>query len=387
MKRKFAFLIALTFLITVPLVWADGPPNPPCLFWGYVYVGGAPAPDGLNITAAIGGTTVAWTQTGNGTYGWPVMGSSTDTNGFQVPGGSTGDSVTFYVQGVKNAQTGYYEIAGAKRLDLSVPEISGISGSRQNSTLTATLDQTVYAGDKVDVTGRLACANGTGIGSASLSVACMTLPGTTWNTVASPTTEANGFYITQWTPSVPTDESVNYLVKVSWIGSTDVEGAEANLAMALAPVEDVLVISVVSNSSVTDLVYNSTLRVLNFNVTGPDGTTGFTDVAMPKQLVANITGLTVYIDQENIGYTNTSNPTSWTLHLTYTHSAHNVTINLPAKQSSNSAMFLETPPGILTLVVAIGFAAAAGIYLARNRLRQPDPKPKQLPPKRGRQKR
>lgn len=119
----------MMLLIPMLMLSALAQPQPPCAFYGYVYVDGKPAQDGLTIVAVISGATLNWTtQTTSGTYGWPAKGSSLP-NGFLIPtddpdtpekdGGVTGDAVVFYVQGIKASQIGTFESSGAKRLDLT----------------------------------------------------------------------------------------------------------------------------------------------------------------------------------------------------------------------------------------------------------------------------
>jgi len=142
MKRKIVLLcivILLTFLSTHKAMTQF--PQPPCVFYGYVQVGGEPAQDGLNVTAIISGTTLKWTtETKNGTYGWPDKGSSNFTIPSDDPetpekdGGVTGNSIEFYVQGIKTNQTATFESGGAKRFDLSISETVDNQNGQSEST-------------------------------------------------------------------------------------------------------------------------------------------------------------------------------------------------------------------------------------------------------------
>src|SRR4030043_1816840 len=116
MKNKILLSSLITYLMfAFALTVLAAPPFPPCAFYGYAYVGGRPAQDGLTVEAAISGTTLTWaTETKNGTYGWPAKGSSLP-DGFWIPsddpntsekdGGVTGDTVIFYVDGQLTGQT------------------------------------------------------------------------------------------------------------------------------------------------------------------------------------------------------------------------------------------------------------------------------------------
>ena len=134
MKGNTILVCTVTLLIflSMPNVIAQGIPSPPCVFYGYVNVGGKPARDGLNVTAVISGTALKWTtMTTSGTYGWPVKGSSffeipsNDPSAAEKDGGETGDTIIFYVQGNKTTQTATFESSGAKQVDLSISNIPG----------------------------------------------------------------------------------------------------------------------------------------------------------------------------------------------------------------------------------------------------------------------
>lgn len=127
MERKTILVCIVTLLILLSMPKVMAQPQPPCVFYGYVYVGGKPAQDGLNVTAVIRGTTLKWTtETRSGTYGWPAKGSSS----FEIPsddpetpekdGGVTGNRIEFYVNGTKVDQTATFESGGAKQSDLSI---------------------------------------------------------------------------------------------------------------------------------------------------------------------------------------------------------------------------------------------------------------------------
>lgn len=120
--------LSLSFcLFVMPNVIAASPPNPPCVFYGNVTVGGNPAQDGLLVTAVINGATVNWTTVvKNGTFGWPVRGSSTfiiPSDNADTPekdGGVDGNTVGFYVNNTNTGRTANFESSGAIEVDLSI---------------------------------------------------------------------------------------------------------------------------------------------------------------------------------------------------------------------------------------------------------------------------
>lgn len=70
----------------------------------------------------------------------------------------------------------------------------------------------------------------------------------------------------------------------------------------------------------------------------------------------NISGLTIYLDQDPINYTTTSTNYFWLIHFTYNHSTHKVAIIL---NSPYPAQFIETPLGTTSVFSAIALAILA----------------------------
>jgi len=361
-------MIILLFSALILNVLA-APPLPPCVFYGYVYVGGRPARDGLTVTAVISGTALTWTtETKNGTYGWPAKGSSEfwipsdDPETSEKDGGVTGNTVEFFVGGIQlTGQTAAFDSGGAKRRDLSVAS----TASNQSSFTVAVDCLATYVGYKVKISGRLADAYGLGISGANL-LATYAIGGGSPKDIASFNTTADGNYYVEW---VPTSKSGNYSLKVAWEGNENFERTEASINLALAPLEEQYVFSVISNSTITEIAFNSTNKVLSFTLEGPSGTTGYTNVTIGKDLIAEATGLKIYLDGNKKDYTATSSDTAWLLHFTYQHSTHNVTVDL----SQSATPFLETPFGITTIVgivVAAVLAVTVVFYRKGYRLKK-----------------
>jgi len=118
--------------------------------------------------------------------------------------------------------------------------------------------------------------------------------------------------------------------------------------------------SVISNSTVSELAFNSTSRILSFIVSGPSGTIGSTNVTISKTLIEDINELKVYLDGNQINYTAISTDYHWLIHFTYQHSTHKVVIIL---DSPHAESFVETPLGTATTFSGIVIAILAAILL------------------------
>jgi parallel beta-helix repeat protein len=89
--------------------------------------------------------------------------------------------------------------------------------------------------------------------------------------------------------------------------------------------EETFTVSVESNSTVSNFAFNQPNKEISFYVTGPDGTIGFSNVTIPKQLLYG-EPWSVLIDGISVTPTIAENETYSILYFTYTHSTHKIQI-------------------------------------------------------------
>ncbi len=190
------------------------------------------------------------------------------------------------------------------------------------SSLTLSLNsQTAFLGFKVKLTGILTSDYGP-IANVLITLSFSVNGGETWNDITAVPTGTDGCYEAVWVPSA----TGTYLVKVSWKGEYPLSSAEQTRSLSVTLYNDQYVFSVVSNSTVSALSFDSTNQELSFTVSGESGTNGFVEVMIAKTLVPNIVNLKVYLDQTKLNYIATSENDSWFLYFTYSHSVHDVTV-------------------------------------------------------------
>ena len=119
--------------------------------------------------------------------------------------------------------------------------------------------------------------------------------------------------------------------------------------------------SVASNSTVSDLSFDSSGKLLSFTVSGPDGTSGVVEVAISKELMADTAGLQVFLDGVEVPYDVVSVDGSWLVSFRYDHSTHSVQINLGTNTTSHSL-------GIFSAVILCVLLLFSYIVLWRRRL-------------------
>jgi len=212
---------------------------------------------------------------------------------------------------------------------------------------------TSYVGFNVEINGNLTC-NDVGLSGTPILLSYSVTDGKTWDDLTLLKTASDGGYSAVWMPSV----TGNYLVKATWSGNVTYPEANTIVNLAVTPFQDQHVFSVASNSTVSQLAFNSTSRELTFTVAGPTGTAGYVNVYIAKTLVDDITDIKVYLDGHNQNYTATSLDGSWLLYFIYLHSTHKITINL----GYPSTPFIQTPLG-KTMIYAIPITAIIVIIL------------------------
>lgn len=122
----------------------------------------------------------------------------------------------------------------------------------------------------------------------------------------------------------------SYTVYLNITDSVGVIPISDNATVEVNPKEDNYVFLVSSNSTISGLAFNATGEVLSFGASGPTGTTGYAQITILKSIVIDPMSVAVLVDNNPAPYTITSIDDSWLLTLNYTHSTHQVQIDLSA---------------------------------------------------------
>jgi outer membrane protein assembly factor BamB len=190
---------------------------------------------------------------------------------------------------------------------------------------------TAYNSFHVTINGTLT-VNNTGSSSIPIQIAYSNNGGANWQNLTEVTTDPEGKFTAEWFPSA----SGNYIIKATFNGNLTHASANTMLNLAVLPYQPEsanVVFSVTSNSTITDLAFNSTSKQLTFSVNGAANTTGYTDIRIPKSLISDISTLTILVDNNQVTYTYVQETDSWLIRFSYHHSTHTVTINLETPQN------------------------------------------------------
>lgn len=210
---------------------------------------------------------------------------------------------------------------------------------------------------KVQIKGNLT-ANGTGIVNAPISICYSVNDGFSWHELTSTTTGTDGSFTVEWLPSA----TGNYVINATFAGDLTYSSTSTIVNLVVAPYTSEStkeVFSATSNSTVSNLAFNSTSGELSFSVSGERGTSGYVDVCIAKSLISDISTVKAYLDGKVINYEATQTDTAWILHFTYHHSTHTITINLDQKATEPATQTAQTIIAMAVTATAIAIAATA----------------------------
>jgi hypothetical protein len=83
-------------------------------------------------------------------------------------------------------------------------------------------------------------------------------------------------------------------------------------------------ITILSNSTITNFTYDPILKIIQYDATGTDGTTGLSSTAIPKEILNGT--IAILINETAIAYNQYENQTHNLLSFNYTHSTTHIKI-------------------------------------------------------------
>jgi len=122
-----------------------------------------------------------------------------------------------------------------------------------------------------------------------------------------------------------------------------------------------------SNSTITELFFNSTSSELSFTVSGESDTAGYVKVTIAKSLLSSVQNVKVYLDGKQLNVAITEDEDSWLLSFTYMHSTHKVMISLAT--NADDATFLGIAPWvwIASAIVIVALLTVGIAFMHRRR--------------------
>jgi hypothetical protein len=217
---------------------------------------------------------------------------------------------------------------------------------------------TSFSNFRVEISGSL-IYNGTALQGRPVLLSYSVDGGKSWNQLTLVSTDYNGGFLAVWLPAV----TGNYLLKAEWEGDAIYSETSTVVNFVMSPFDEQIVFSVMSNSTISALAFNSTSGELVFTISGQSGTTGYVNVYIPKSLISDASNLKVFVDENAIEFHAESLVDSWFVSFIYSHSTHEVTMKM---NSTPSTVVNENQPAqwlpygiIIVLIVIIAFLLTA----------------------------
>jgi fibronectin type 3 domain-containing protein len=253
----------------------------------------------------------------------------------------------------------YYQIKAINMLGSSVPSIE----IGPNSASTAILldletesSSSILAPMAVNGTVKTV-KGGMPIEGLSISLSYSVNNGQTWIDMPSVNTTSKGNFSSQW---IPTATGI-YMLRGTWAGNEVYQPSTSTKSLAISATSDKYVFTVQSNSTISDLSFNSDSKKLSFNVTGEQGTLGYSRIVISKDLVANGSEIKVLLDGNETSYQLSSTSSSWILYFEYHHSMHSIVASLNEGRSGSATNLNDSP---LPIVAMAGLAVVAVLLVA-----------------------
>jgi uncharacterized repeat protein (TIGR02543 family) len=196
--------------------------------------------------------------------------------------------------------------------------------------------------------------NGAGIPNAGVLLYVSVDGGNGWDVLSFVNTASDGSFSVTWKPSV----TGNYVLKASWAGNSEFSTTNNVVNFAVEQFEEQSVFSVMSNSTLSGLSFNSETKDLSFTTSGPSGTTGYVNVIIPKSLVADVSTIKVYFDDQSISYTSVSQSDAWVISFNYQQSSHQLRVGLDEPAATFSGL-----PFDLTMIIGVFLAVIVALVV------------------------
>jgi len=173
-------------------------------------------------------------------------------------------------------------------------------------------------------------------------------PSTRTTTVTTHATQTQTSSTLTMSTSTSTYQTGTTVTQTSTIVSTTIVPTTVSTVVISATTATIggLQMQVVSNSSVSGLLFDSSRGLLNFTVSGPEGSYGFFDATIAKSLLLGQP--IVLIDRAERPASVSQDPSFWYIHVTYPHSEHHVTIG-----GSNTIPEFPAAPLLLCVLMLV----------------------------------
>ena len=212
-----------------------------------------------------------------------------------------------------------------------------------------TNSSTALGGLRVGVTGRLTDQYGKALKDESIVLYYRYSGILDWTPIIPDETDSSGDYSITWILTT----TGYYELKAEWGGNATHSPANAVTSLSSTSYGN-QVFSIGSNTSASQLSFNTTDLSLRFSVSGPDNTKGYARVTLPKSLVTDTTKVKVYIDGIEKGFDISLAEDSWLVTFDYASSTHKIVVDL-------DITVIPEYPGLMILLLSMMATLIVGV--------------------------
>ena len=213
---------------------------------------------------------------------------------------------------------------------------------------------------KVEISGTLSY-NKTGVSITYVYVGYSADGGNSWKDFSLAQTNTDGSFDAIWIPNA----TGSYMLCAQYLGNLTLHWMNATVNLAMLPDLAGNEFSVVSNSTISNVAYDSATQQLSFSTNGTSGTNGYAQICIPKTLASDYQALEVKLDGEKLAFGSQSSDDVWVISCVYTQSEHAFTVQIPFAEILSPT---QTPwLTILAIIILIVVVVAVVVVVRRRR--------------------
>lgn len=287
-----------------------------------------------------------------------VSGEVFDEDGASMGSYSVSDMINFTFEDIEflgfgNGWGGDYSVRNISEVD----SVSGGSGQIEQTQISITPEaSTATLTAPVKIGGLLLDSKGNPLTN-EIVVLSYTFPGIEkWVPITSSRTNMAGEYSVYWANTASGD----FALKAEWSGNATHQAASNTTSISVLPYQNEAVFFVESNSTVTSLIFNSASSEFGFSVSGLSGTSGYARISIAKGLLASVEDLKVLLDGKLLDYSAVSTGDSWIVTFCYSHSTHEISMQL----ASNGVSVINGQESWLWIALTVATLSIAALGVA-----------------------
>lgn len=231
------------------------------------------------------------------------------------------------------------------------------SPNKLTPTITVASKSTaIDSGFRVEING-IITGNGTVLASKPVQLYYSNNGGASWESLTRVDSAVDGKFSAVWISPA----SGNFMLKAVSEADSEYNPATTQVNFVISEAPDRNVLSVTSNSTITEFKFDSASNKVSFKAEGASNTHGYVAINVPKTLVADVSNLKVYLDGSEVSFNSELQIDTWVITIYYSHSVHTIVMDLSGSGTSNVD---NEPSELPTYTIAIAIAAIVIIAIA-----------------------